>query len=35
MRLDRLDGAWWSEHFVYGKRVLDQLADTARVIGSR
>ena len=35
VRLDRLDGAWWSEHFVYGKRVLDQLADTARVIGSR
>jgi cell wall-associated NlpC family hydrolase len=23
VRLDRLDGAWWSEHFVYGKRVLD------------
>jgi len=35
VRLDRLDGAWWSEHFVYGKRVLDQHADTARVMGSR
>ena len=23
VRLDRLDGAWWDEHFVYGKRVLD------------
>jgi cell wall-associated NlpC family hydrolase len=23
VRLDRLDGAWWTEHFVYGKRVLD------------
>ena len=23
VRLDRLDGAWWNEHFVYGKRVLD------------
>ena len=23
VRLDRLDGAWWREHFVYGKRVLD------------
>lgn len=22
VRLDRLDGAWWGEHFVYGKRVL-------------
>ena len=21
VRLDRLDGAWWNEHFVYGKRV--------------
>jgi cell wall-associated NlpC family hydrolase len=24
VRLDRLDGAWWNEHFVYGKRVLDR-----------
>lgn len=23
VRLDSLDGAWWREHFVYGKRVLD------------
>jgi cell wall-associated NlpC family hydrolase len=23
VRLDRLDGAWWSEHFVFGKRVLN------------
>lgn len=23
VRLDRLDGAWWSDHFAYGKRVLD------------
>lgn len=23
VRLDRLDGAWWNEHFVYGKRVLN------------
>jgi cell wall-associated NlpC family hydrolase len=23
VRLDRLDGAWWNEHFAYGKRVLD------------
>ncbi|MEO7431456.1 MAG: C40 family peptidase [Dokdonella sp.] len=22
VRLDSLDGAWWREHFVYGKRVL-------------
>ena len=22
VRLDSLDGAWWKEHFVYGKRVL-------------
>ncbi len=22
VRLDRLDGPWWREHFVYGKRVL-------------
>jgi cell wall-associated NlpC family hydrolase len=22
VRLDSLDGAWWSEHFVFGKRVL-------------
>ena len=23
VRLDSLDGAWWKDHFVYGKRVLD------------
>ena len=23
VRLDRLDGAWWNDHFAYGKRVLD------------
>jgi cell wall-associated NlpC family hydrolase len=23
VRLDRLDGAWWNEHFVFGKRVLE------------
>ncbi|GAA0708078.1 C40 family peptidase [Dokdonella soli] len=23
VRLDSLDSAWWREHFVYGKRVLD------------
>ena len=23
VRLDYLDGAWWREHFVYGKRVLE------------
>jgi cell wall-associated NlpC family hydrolase len=23
VRLDRLDGAWWNDHFVYGKRVLN------------
>jgi hypothetical protein len=23
VRLDRLDGPWWSAHFAYGKRVLD------------
>ena len=23
VRLDSIDGAWWREHFVYGKRVLD------------
>lgn len=23
VRLDSLNGAWWREHFVYGKRVLD------------
>ena len=23
VRLDNLDGAWWREHFVYGKRVLE------------
>jgi cell wall-associated NlpC family hydrolase len=23
VRLDRLDGAWWNEHFAYGKRVLN------------
>jgi len=22
VRLDSLDGAWWKEHFVYGKRIL-------------
>lgn len=22
VRLDSIDGAWWREHFVYGKRVL-------------
>lgn len=22
VRLDSLDGAWWKDHFVYGKRVL-------------
>lgn len=22
VRLDSIDGAWWKEHFVYGKRVL-------------
>jgi cell wall-associated NlpC family hydrolase len=22
VRLDSLDGAWWKEHFVYGKRLL-------------
>lgn len=22
VRLDSLDGSWWREHFVYGKRVL-------------
>jgi hypothetical protein len=22
VRLDSLDGAWWREHFVFGKRVL-------------
>ena len=34
VRLDRLDGAWWNEHFVYGKRVLDGV-DATRVVGSR
>ncbi|HJT99029.1 MAG TPA: C40 family peptidase [Rhodanobacteraceae bacterium] len=33
VRLDRLDGAWWSEHFVYGKRVLDRTSGIARVEG--
>lgn len=23
VRLDSLDGAWWREHFVYGKRALE------------
>jgi cell wall-associated NlpC family hydrolase len=23
VRLDSIDGAWWREHFVYGKRVLE------------
>ena len=23
VRLDQLDGSWWNEHFVYGKRVLE------------
>jgi cell wall-associated NlpC family hydrolase len=23
VRLDSLDGAWWREHFAYGKRVLE------------
>lgn len=23
VRLDRLDGAWWSDHFAYGKRILN------------
>lgn len=23
VRLDRLDDAWWTDHFAYGKRVLD------------
>jgi cell wall-associated NlpC family hydrolase len=23
VRLDRIDGAWWRDHFVYGKRVLE------------
>ena len=23
VRLDAIDGAWWREHFVYGKRVLE------------
>ena len=29
VRLDRLDSAWWNEHFVYGKRVLDSRAGIA------
>lgn len=33
VRLDRLDGAWWGEHFVYGKRVLDSGSGIARVAG--
>ncbi len=35
VRLDRLDGAWWNQHFVFGKRVLDQYAAGAEVVGSR
>ncbi|HVT33902.1 MAG TPA: NlpC/P60 family protein [Rhodanobacteraceae bacterium] len=23
VRLDRLDGAWWNTHFVYGRRVIE------------
>jgi cell wall-associated NlpC family hydrolase len=34
VRLDRLDGAWWNEHFVYGKRVLDRGSGIAS-LGSR
>jgi len=34
VRLDTLDGAWWREHFVYGKRVLDRMGDLA-IAGSR
>jgi len=34
VRLDTLDGAWWREHFVYGKRVLDRMSDVA-IAGSR
>jgi cell wall-associated NlpC family hydrolase len=30
VRLDRLDGAWWNEHFVYGKRVLERGSGIAR-----
>jgi cell wall-associated NlpC family hydrolase len=33
VRLDRLDGAWWNEHFVYGKRVLDRGTGIASVGG--
>jgi cell wall-associated NlpC family hydrolase len=37
VRLDRLDGAWWNEHFVYGKRVLDTFSGGTRagLAGSR
>ena len=32
VRLDRLDGAWWNEHFVYGKRVLESRAGIASIV---
>ena len=35
VRLDRLDGAWWTEHFVYGKRVLEHVARTEPIARSR
>jgi cell wall-associated NlpC family hydrolase len=34
VRLDSLDGAWWREHFAYGKRVLDGRAAASRGIGA-
>jgi cell wall-associated NlpC family hydrolase len=35
VRLDRLDGAWWNEHFVYGKRVLEGIARREPIARSR
>jgi cell wall-associated NlpC family hydrolase len=35
VRLDRLDGAWWNQHFVYGKRVLEGIAHGEPIARSR
>jgi cell wall-associated NlpC family hydrolase len=35
VRLDRIDGAWWNQHFVYGKRVLEGIAHGDPIARSR
>jgi len=35
VRLDRLDGDWWNQHFVYGKRVLEGIARVEPIARNR